>query len=62
MFRHLSGNNISRVCGLESARRLEELHVATQRLPFGQTLVFVQASIDAVKVRHDRGNNNNHCP
>lgn len=49
--RHLSGNSIVTVCGLESARCLEELHVARQRLARGQTFAIDQASIDGIKVQ-----------
>lgn len=49
--RHLSGNHIGNLCGLESARYLEELHVAKQRLPHGQRFTIDRASIDGIKAR-----------
>lgn len=48
--RHLSGNNIVILSGLESAVCLEELHVAKQRLPRGKRFAIDQASISAIKV------------
>lgn len=50
--RHLSGNSISKLCGLETANCLEELHVARQRLQRGQRFTIEQASIDGIKVMH----------
>lgn len=48
--RHLSGNNILTLSGLESAVCLEELHVAKQRLLRGQRFAIDQASINGIKV------------
>ena len=50
MARHLSGNNILMLSGLESATCLEELHVAKQRLPRGHRFAIDQASINGIKV------------
>ena len=51
---HLSGNSIGNVCGLETARCLEELHVAKQRLPQGERFAIDRASIDGIKASCDR--------
>lgn len=50
---HLSGNCIGTVCGLETARCLEELHVAKQRLPEGERFTIDRTSIDGIKASCD---------
>lgn len=42
------------VCGLETARCLEELHVAKQCIPEGERFTIDRASIDGIKARLDR--------
>jgi len=40
MFRHIGGNEISVLEGLENLNELEELHIENQHLPPGEKLVF----------------------
>lgn len=52
MYRYLNGNAITVVEGLEALRNLIELHVAQQRLPEGEKLLFDPRTIKALAVRH----------
>ncbi len=48
--RYLSGNGITVVEGLEGLTDLTELHVANQRLPEGEKLLFEPRSLHAISV------------
>ncbi len=48
--RYLSGNAITVVEGLEGLPNLNELHIANQRLPEGEKLLFDPRSLLAVSV------------
>lgn len=49
--RYLNGNAITVVEGLEALKNLTELHVAQQRLPEGEKLLFDPRTIQALAVR-----------
>ena len=49
---YLSGNAITVVEGLESAKDLKELHIAHQRMPEGEKLLFEPRSLQAVAVSY----------
>lgn len=48
--RYLNGNAITVVEGLEGLTNLTELHIANQRLPEGEKLLFDPRSLKAVSV------------
>ena len=48
--RYLNGNAITVVEGLEELKKLSELHIAHQRLPEGEKLLFDPRSLSAVAV------------
>lgn len=49
-FRYLSGNAITVVEGLTGLTNLTELHIANQRLPEGEKLLFDPRSLQAIAV------------
>ena len=49
--RYLNGNAITVVEGLETLKNLTELHVAQQRLPEGEKLLFDPRTIQVLAVR-----------
>lgn len=49
--RYLNGNTITVVEGLEALKSLTELHVAQQRLPEGEKLLFDPRTVQALAVR-----------
>lgn len=51
--RYLNGNAITVVEGLEALKNLTELHVAQQRLPEGEKLLFDPRTIQALAVRQN---------
>ena len=51
--RYLNGNTITVVEGLEALKNLTELHVAQQRLPEGEKLLFDPRTIQALTVRQN---------
>lgn len=50
--RYLNGNAITVVEGLEELRQLSELHIAYQRLPEGEKLLFDPRSLSAIAVSY----------
>ena len=52
--RYLNGNAITVVEGLEALRNLTELHIAYQRLPGGEKLLFDPRTIKALAVSYQK--------
>jgi protein phosphatase 1 regulatory subunit 42 len=48
--RHIGGNQISVVEGLENLGNLEELHIENQSLPLGEKLIFEPRTLLALSV------------
>lgn len=48
--RHIGGNQISVVEGLENLSNLEELHIENQNLPLGEKLIFEPRTLQALSV------------
>lgn len=52
IYRYLNGNAITVVEGLEALNNLTELHLAYQRLPQGEKLLFDPRTIKALAVSY----------